>query len=184
MTFLVNSTLGLLISFSILLAGCVSTKTVDYDNSASDKIAQYLCFSTQIENSNSDSKDLVLSPIVDKRIDQAIKQTLSAKGFSHDCVKADFIVRFKTYSETKTRIVNFGVGHKPFRRRLFYGYTGYKHIDIDQYEQGNFVIDILDQASKELVWRGAYKKRLGSRAPSDKEINRIVSEILANFPPI
>ncbi len=168
---------------AIYLTGCVSPTTVDYDRASVAKFSQYKCFVIDSRETRSNYQDVVLSPIVDRRIESAITRTLSAKGMSQNCAQADFRVTFNTTTKTKTEINDLGVGPTPYRRRPYFGSYGYSHIDIDQYEQGTFIVDIIDNQSKELVWRGAYTKRLGWSAPSDTEVQEIVNEILASFPP-
>jgi len=168
---------------AIFLSGCVSPTTVDYDRSAASKFGDYKCFTIDSRETRSNYQDVVLSPIVDRRIEQAIGQTLSAKGMTQDCAQADFRVTFNTITKTKTEVNDLGIGATPFRRHPYFGYSGYSQIDIDQYEQGTFIVDIIDNQSKELVWRGAYTKRLGWSAPNDEEVQVIVEEILESFPP-
>ncbi len=170
---------GLLLS----LAGCVSHTTVDYDRSSAAKFGEYRCFAIDSRDQRSQNQDVVLSPIVDRRIERAIATNLRDKGFTQDCDSPDFRVTFNTVTKTKTEINDLGVGISPFRRYPYYGYGGYSQIDINQYEQGTFIVDIIDGASKELVWRGAYIKRLGWSAPTDTDVREIVGEILAKFPP-
>lgn len=165
------------------MSGCVSPTTVDYDRAASVKFGDYKCFAIDSRETRSNYQDVVLSPIVDRRIEQAIGKTLVAKGLSQDCAQPDFRITFNTVTETKTEVNDLGIGATPFRRHPYFGYGGYGRLDIDQYEQGTFIVDIIDAQSKELVWRGAYTKRLGWSAPTDEEVQKIVSEILADFPP-
>jgi len=168
----------------IALSGCVSPTTVDYDSAAAAQFPEYQCFVIDSRETRANYQDVVLSPIVDRRIEQAIGRTLRAKGMRDDCAQPDFRVTFNTVTKTKTEVTDLGVGPAPFRRHPYYGYySGYSMLDIDQYEQGTFIIDIIDQDSKQLVWRGAYTKRLGWSAPDDAEVQQIVSEILAEFPP-
>ncbi len=174
----------LLTLLAIALSGCVSPTTVDYDRAAVAKFPSYKCFTIDSRETRSNYQDVVLSPIVDRRIEQAIAQTLLAKGMRNDCAQPDFRITFNTVTKTKTEVNDLGVGPTPFRRHPYFGYSGYSQIDIDQYEQGTFIIDIIDNQSKELVWRGAHTKRLGWSAPSDEEVQIIVSEILAEFPPM
>jgi hypothetical protein len=84
-------------------------------------------------------------------------------------MQPDFRVTFNTVTETKTEVNDLGVGSTPFRRHPYFGCAGYRQIDIDQYEQGTFIID---NQSKQLVWRGAHTKRLGCSAPSDEEVQK------------
>lgn len=167
----------------LFLSGCVSPTIVDYDRAAITQFSGYQCFVIDSRETRANYQDVILSPIVDRRIEQAIGQTLRAKGLRHNCPQPDFRVTFNTVTKTKTEVNDLGVGPSPFRRHPYFGYAGYSTLDIDQYEQGTFIIDIIDQKSKQLVWRGAYTKRLGWSAPSDEEVQKIVSEIFAEFPP-
>ncbi|MDQ8194413.1 DUF4136 domain-containing protein [Coraliomargarita sp. SDUM461004] len=174
---------SLLLLATLLLAGCVSPTTVDYDRASAAKISNYQCFVIDSRETRSNYQDIVLSPIVDRRIEQAISRTLQAKGMQQDCPEPDFRITFNTITKTKTEVNDLGVGPTPFRRYPYYGYGRFSQLDINQYEEGTFIIDIIDQASKELVWRGTYTKRLGWSAPNDEEVQMIVEEILASFPP-
>jgi len=168
---------------SLVLSGCVSPKQVDYDRAAAAQLGGYRCFIIDSRESRSNYQEVILSPIVDRRIERAIEQTLTAKGLAQDCAEPDFRVTFNTVTKTKTELNDLGVGPSPFRRHPYYGYAGFSRVDLNQYEEGTFIIDIIDNTSKELVWRGAYTKRLGWSAPTDEEVQAIVRDILGTFPP-
>ncbi|NBB78297.1 MAG: DUF4136 domain-containing protein [Verrucomicrobia bacterium] len=174
---------ALISSASLILFGCVSPKQVDFDREATAQLGSYRCYVIDSRETRSNYQEVVLSPIVDRRIERAIEQILAAKGLSHDCAQPDFRVTFNTVTKTKTEINDLGVGPSPFRRHPYYGYGGYSRINLNQYEEGTFIIDIIDNTSKELVWRGAYTKRLGWSAPTDEEVEAIVGDILETFPP-
>lgn len=167
----------------MLFSGCISHKTIDYDRAAVAKFGDYLCFSVESRETRSDFQDLLLSPIVDRRIENAIKLTLLDKGFGDNCSEIDFRVSFGTFSKTKTRAINVGVSTSPFWRQSHLRFGSFSRVDLEQYEEGTFIIDIIDQLTNQLVWRGSYKKPLGWNAPSDEEIRTIVEEILGTFPP-
>lgn len=168
---------------SLMLLGCVSPKRVDYDRTAAAQLGGYRCFVIDSREARSSYQEIVLSPIVDRRIERAIEQTLTAKGLTQDCAQPDFRVTFNTVTKTKTELTDLGVGPTPFRRHPYYGYAGYSRVDINQYEEGTFIVDIIDNTSKQLVWRGAYTKRLGWSAPTDDAVRAIVRDILDTFPP-
>ena len=67
----------------------------------------------------------------------------------------DFRVTFNTITKDKDR--DQRLRPPPFRRKPFYGYSG-RYIDIDQYEEGTFIIDIIDSESSQLVWRGSLRE--------------------------
>lgn len=167
----------------LFLSGCVSPTTVDYDRAAASKFGSYKCFIVDSRETRSHYQGVVLSPIVDRRIERAISNELQAKGLTQNCGKHDFRVTFNTVTKTVTDVNDLSLGASPFRRYPYMGHRGYSHIDIDQYEQGTFLVDIIDEESKELVWRGAYTKRLGWSAPTEAEVKQIMGEILAQFPP-
>jgi hypothetical protein len=170
----------LLISI-MTFTGCVTTPTqVDYERAAVGKMASYESFAIDSRETRSNYQDVVLSPIVDRRIERAIRSSLEAKGFQPVAGAADFRVTFNTVTKTKTESTD--IGSPPFRRYPFYGFGG-RYLDIDTYEEGTFLVDIVDAESEELVWRGAYAKRLGWSAPDDAEVQEIVSYILESFPP-
>ncbi|MGJ8638890.1 MAG: DUF4136 domain-containing protein [Opitutaceae bacterium] len=165
------------------LSGCVTPTAIDYDRAAVTKMQSYKCFIIDSRETRSSYQDVVLSPIVDRRIERAISRELTSKGFKENCGKHDFRVTFNTRTQSKTEINDLGVGPSPFRRHPYMGYGGYSRLDIDNYEEGTFIVDIIDNQSKELVWRGTYVKRLGWSAPTEAEVSKIVGSILEGFPP-
>jgi hypothetical protein len=165
------------------LVGCVSPVRVDYDRGATPKFQSYKCFAVDSREQGTNYQGIALSPIVDRRIERALKAELLAKGFTQDCATPDFRVAFNTAQKTITELNDLGIGATPYRRPPYRGYGGYSNIHIDQYQEGTFIIDVIDMQSKELVWRGAYVERLGWHAPTDAEIRAIIIETLAQFPP-
>ena len=56
---------------------------------------------------------------------------------------------------------------------------------IDAYEEGTVLLDIVDAGKKQLFWRGRGSRKItnASLIPSDEDIRKGVSELLVNFPP-
>jgi len=119
------------------------------------------------------------------RLGDAIKANLTAKGYTLS-ENADFGIALFFTKDTKTSIQStggYGYGYG-------YGYRGYGGMGgstyVTQYEEGTLVIDFVDMAKQELVWRGVGTGAL-SDSPSVEErtenINNAVSQILAQFPP-
>ncbi|MFO8027546.1 MAG: DUF4136 domain-containing protein [Opitutales bacterium] len=165
---------------AIFLAGCVSPTRYDYEQAALQKMTSYTTFTIDSRETRSDYQDVVLSPIVDRRIERAIQGELTTKGFEQVSDNPDFRVTFNTVTKTRTEINDFGP--PLFRRHSYYGY-GNHQLDINEYEEGTFLIDLVDAESNQLVWRGSYVKRLGWSAPDETEVRTIVSSILSGFPP-
>lgn len=164
----------------LCLVGCVGPTSYDYDQAAREEMATYQTFLIDNRETRSNYQDVVLSPIVDRRIERAIERELVAGGFEKVSADPDFRVTFNTGTKTRTELHDFGP--PLFRRYADYGYSG-RYLDLDQYEEGTFLINMIDAKSQQLVWRGAYVKRLGWSAPNEAEVQKIVSSILADFPP-
>ncbi len=167
----------------LALVGCVSPVRVDYDRAAAAKFQSYKCFAVDSRELGSNYQGIALSPIVDRRIERELNAVLKMRGFSDECATPDFRVAFNTAQKTVTELNDLGIGAAPYRRSAYHGYGGFSNIQIDQYQEGTFILDIIDMQSQELVWRGAYVKRLGWHAPTDAEIRAIIIETLAQFPP-
>jgi hypothetical protein len=128
-------------------------------------------------------KDAGIDQLAANRLGDAIKKELGTKGYTLS-ETSDFGVALYFSTKTKTNVQSYGYG---------YGYGGYwggpgygGGVDVTQYEEGTLIIDIIDMAKKELVWRGIGSGAM-SQSPSVEErtanINNAVTQILAQFPP-
>ena len=152
---------------TFLLSGCVTPVIVDFDREAALKFEGYTCFVINPpEEMPENPEDVFSGPIVNRRFKRELDASLKARGYTDDCSAPDFRVRFNTSKKTVTDI-DF---NWPNNSNCFYYYglspnVGYFPSSyIDSYEQGTFLIDIIDEQSGELVWRGTYLKRLGRQA--------------------
>jgi hypothetical protein len=87
--------------------------------------------------------------------------------------------------------------HVTFKDKLVgsgsdFGYTGRYHRgafssgfnwSVRQYREGTIIIDVVDRAKDQLVWRGWMTSRNRDGNFDEAEINRAVNQILARFPP-
>lgn len=180
------SPLSFLILLLLSLAGCATPRTVDYDRAMLPNMQAYQSFQLENRDVRASYQNLQLTEITDRRISRSITNQLTTQGFTQTDTNPDCIVTYFTTSRTRTKVNNIGVaggygygyGYSPYN-----AWSGYSHIDIDQYEEGTLIIDIIDAKTKQMVWRGADSKRLQHRAPTEKEINQIVERILREFPP-
>lgn len=74
---------------------------------------------------------------------------------------------------------HYGYGHGAWQR-------GDALTQVDEYEQGTLVIDIIDTGRDALVWRGVGQARLRSQTTPEQSTERVpqpVSQIPRRFPP-
>ena len=172
-----SSILSMIVIAALFLAGC-STISVnqDYDPAYDFSKLKTYGFIPITEEAGIDQLNAT-------RLGDAIKANLTAKGYTLS-ENADFGIALFFTKDTKTSIQStggYGYG---------YGYRGYGGMGgstyVTQYDEGTLVIDFVDMAKQELVWRGVGTGAL-SDSPSVEErtenINNAVTQILAQFPP-
>ena len=172
-----SSILSMIVIAVLFLAGCSSiTVNQDYDPAYDFNKLKTYGFIPITEDAGIDQLNAT-------RLGDAIKTNLDAKGYTL-AENADFGIALFFTKDTKTSIQStggYGYG---------YGYRGYGGMGgstyVNQYEQGTLVIDFVDMAKQELVWRGVGTGIL-DETPSVEErtekINNAVTQILEQFPP-
>ncbi|MDJ0622645.1 MAG: DUF4136 domain-containing protein [Desulfocapsaceae bacterium] len=135
-----------------------------------------------------DDRDTRLNnPLLQKRFREAIDRELQTKGFVVAPIP-DFRVQY-TYSiatrlESDPVSTGFGFGKGSYRR---YGGIGIStRSDIRQYDVGTLVIDIYDEQSAKLLWRGRGSDTYDNHATPEEmtvRVNKLVAAVLAQFPP-
>ena len=168
------------------LTACGTTVNVDYDKQVDFQALRNFTLMPTPDTKTGDER--LDSPLVDKRIRDAIVATLSQRGYREVKANPDFAVAYqlgvrKEVDSTRTSMtVGVGTYSRHSAIGMSYGYPGY----VESYERGILAIDVLKGSDKKLVWRGSSGRRLyDGRTPekSTEEINAVVKEILDKFPP-
>jgi len=124
------------------------------------------------------------STLIDKRVRPAIDRVLAAKGYQMAApgTAADFlvgyhaVVRQKTSGQTISRWYGYRVG----------GARGGPQAYAHDYDEGTLLIDVIDPATMQLLWRGSGTRVVDPQASPEKReqrINEAVDQVLADFPP-
>ena len=117
-------------------------------------------------------------PIVDGRIRRAIAQALLDTGLEQTSPQsADLLVTYHTSFRQEVRLYTTGYG---------YGYWGGRGVTATQPyvdEKGTTIIDLVESARDQLVWRGTLTKAFGNSPPSDDAVHKAVRKVLVDFPP-
>jgi hypothetical protein len=164
---------------AIIYAGCSSiTVNQDYNTSFDFSKLKTYGFIPITEEAGIDQLNAT-------RLGDAIKENLNAKGYTLS-ENADFGIALFFTKESKTSVQStggYGYGYG-------YGYRGYGGMGggtyVTQYDEGTLVIDFVDMAKQELVWRGVGTGVLSDNPTVEErteKINNAVAQILAQFPP-
>jgi len=125
-----------------------------------------------------------------QRIEAAVTRNLEAKGYEKTSqTEADFRVGYLVTVEKKLSSsgvsTSFGFGR--YSGGSGVGITvGGPSTPVREYDEGTLFIDIKNPESSDLLWRGSSTNSLGQAETPEQSkqiIDRIVDEILANFPP-
>jgi len=177
-------TCAIVLCVVLLVTGCESIQThSDYDPAAD--FSGYRSFSWVADNPLMGST-AGGNPLTRERVQQAIVQTLTAKGYQFvaDRNNADFVVGFTVGARDKVRV---DTTTQPMGFRGPYGRWGmayYQEVDVREYSEGRLAIDVFDVELKRPVWHGYGTKSLtgGDEKEPEKLINSAVAAILADFP--
>ncbi|MEE8059001.1 MAG: DUF4136 domain-containing protein [Pseudomonadales bacterium] len=175
----------------VVMAGCAAIRvTTDYDASR-----DYAALKTYAWLEP--SKKLIVDPLVDNdlmnsRVRRSVESEMTVLGYvkARGDKGADFLISYHVSAEDKLSVSSFHshFGYYPCWHGCFGYGQGLGHgsdISVRQYKQGTFMLDVVDLASNELMWRGVASKQLNSGSPEERDdyVREIVAAILAKFPP-
>ena len=161
-----------------LISGCSSMKVItDWDDSVDFSTFETFKFRP------SDTSLAESQPLVDQRIAAALTQEMTTAGFTEVESGADIFV---TYYASSRHSVVFNTTHLGYGSRRWRWGGGISHSTTTArtFEEGTLVIDVWDNASDELLWRGVIEHSVSSNPDKNTErINRGISRAFEDFPP-
>jgi hypothetical protein len=123
-------------------------------------------------------------PFFDRRVETAIDSQLAAKGLTKSETNPDLYVRYHVGLGLQRSVdgwVGGADGGYGWR-----GGSGSVDLRLNELPTGTLVIDLIDAAKQQLVWRGVGTKELDLEARPEKRdaaIAKAVEKILKNYPP-
>jgi hypothetical protein len=170
-------TMILLLSTLLIAVSCSST-TARFDYERGVDFSKFKTFGFFPIPPDFKGSELVL-----KRIGNAIAKDLTAKGLTETQDNPDLLIAAHTDVKDKIQVSSYGYRYAPY---YYYGYWGTSSTTVHQYEEGTLIIDIVDNAEDEMIWRGVASRALPSNptpATIDKIIDEVVSKTMSNYPP-
>jgi hypothetical protein len=188
--------------FIALISACSSSPpkpTVDYNAEFDFSKARTFSF---YQNSGMVSGDnpLQLSDMQRNRADKALRLALVNKGLSYveDPNEADLLISWHLSTQNKTDVRTYqspsygyggyGGGYGGYNR-----YSGYNcwscsptrtEVSVKEYTEGTFIVDIIDPAARQSVWRGVTQSKLkGDQDEQQEGYNEAATVIFESFPP-
>jgi uncharacterized protein DUF4136 len=115
---------------------------------------------------------LAVNPMNERRVRAALDSQLVAHGYTPDTSgHADFLVAYHAATRRRLAVQEWGYG---------IGRLGPRRLDVDQYTEGTLVVDVVDAATRQLIWRGS---ATGTIAPkeADTKIKKAVAKLMGQF---
>ena len=127
------------------------------------------------------------NPLIAKRIEKAIISEMQAKAYKFVTQNPDAFITYHvgTQSKVRSQPVSTSIGFGTFGGGGYGGIGIQTSPDVEQYEEGRLVVDILDTNQK-LLWRGTSTTYLEDHLSSEETtelVNKVVQKLLAQYPP-
>ncbi len=188
---------NILVSLTLLaLVGCAGNPPViDYDPSVDFVKYRTFAFISEHPLIRGEGAETV-SPLFEGRVMQVTENVLVARGFERvaDRESADVAIAFTIGGRDKIQVNSYPEPYRPYYGGgyrggwggSYYGYGMSTTTSVQQYTEGTLAIDIYDVKDHKPIWHGKATKRITSKMQKNPQetITEIVTQILANFPPM
>jgi hypothetical protein len=130
----------------------------------------------RVNAQRSESDPVLVNSITYQRMRQAVQADLEQKGYSYTDQGQSMSIAIYASAKDKldVRTWDYGYGWRRWPR---------ERTEVYQYTQGTVIIDVVDPASKELLWRGQGRAEVSDDPTKySEELDKASNKILAKFP--
>jgi hypothetical protein len=124
----------------------------------------------------SNTDPMLVNSITYQALRDAVRQEFEARGYRYSPDRADLDVAYYASAQPRMDIRTFNYG---------YDWRGFPiaATEVYTYEEGTVIVDVIDPATRRLMWRGQARAAVSTN-PDDfiKELRKAVHEILEKFP--
>jgi hypothetical protein len=168
---------------------------VDFKQDYDFRNIKTLAFLPDAGDTSGDSSKVFISDMQRERVRTGLSQAVEKKGITviADPNKADALITWHLVAQEKTDVrtyntgPSYGAGYGYYNRRAAYSCwnCGGTDVRVSQYTQGTFIVDVVDPALKQSVWRSIIQSRLKGEMIQDQQaVNEAADRIMARFPPL
>ncbi len=169
----------------LVLSACASKPNIHTDYNPDYDFSQIKTYYLSIDH-NKDYRSQQGVSLVDQRIEKAIRENLNARGYTEVAKEqADTLVSYHVTTKDRVRVRNYNnnVGYSRYGYGYGYGYGHYGSVgygtqtEVQNYQEGILLIDMVDPTMKKVVWRGQGSKKI-DKSLSTQEFNVILNEYI------
>jgi Domain of unknown function (DUF4136) len=175
----------LILTFSVSACNAFKVKT-DYDQTADFSSFKTFAFGGPAEMNRGGIYD---NSLMQKRIESAVVRQLTAKGLRQVALDQpqDLLVHYWVNVQDKQRLesggTSVGVARGPYGG---YGWgAGYGGgVTTVEYKEGTLILDLIESAKKQLVWRATIVGTLQDSTKDNVELgNEAIAKAFESYPP-
>ena len=170
---------------AVLLGSCSSVRYVtDWDTHYDFSSAKDFAWYELPERPGPGAAPPAPNAIVASRIRGAVTGELGLKGLKPaEPAKADLLVTYHIALQQSMQVYSSGWGY-PYRGCWGWGggWGGGGYSSARMGTRGTLIVDVLDGEKRGLVWRGIAEGAFSKSNPSEADVAKIVSRLLADFP--
>lgn len=178
----------LIIAAAVLALSACSSMSTNWDFDPAASFTQYKTYAW-VEKKN-DETGYHLDGLMDQRVRDAIEAELNQKGFTKsEAGSADMLVNYLTKVDKKINVDTFNTnyGYNPYWGPGW-GWGGQMQTQttVREYEVGTLIVDLVDNKSGRLVWRGSVADTIRDKnTPQEREakVREAISSVMMNYPP-
>jgi hypothetical protein len=170
------SGLFLIVFFASSIISCSPIYSVSFDSDENTDLIQLSTYDWMPI-----PKEANINNLDEARIKKAVNAELKAKGLKLNSNNPDFLIAADLITKEKLRITRWGYPYY-YSYRPYYGSWS---VDSYQYQEGTFILDFVEPASKNLIWQGSARVAIDyadTPEKRDRLINVAMQKILQNFP--
>jgi hypothetical protein len=174
------------LTFTGLLLSCGPSLKVTTDHDSSVNLHQYHTFSLyKLEGKND-----AISELNANRINAAVKSEMVKKGFTENTTSPELLVntiailKDRQSVSSNTDFYGYGGAYRPYAwGGGMGGVSASTTYNVENYKDGSLIIDIVEAASKKLIWQGTGNSEIDKPLKDpDTQIPAAVTKIMASFP--
>jgi hypothetical protein len=170
---------GVAVVAGVLIMACSQALQVSYDYDSSVNLKQFKTFKVEAEH-NMESDPLLGSELNRRRLGDAVKEVMEAKGYKYDQQSPELIVRFMTDVKDRQQVRSNNM-YSPY----MWWYGGGNNISTYNYQESRFILNIYQKNSDKMIWQGWASGKV--KAPTKKEdretmVKNTMTDILRTFP--
>jgi len=179
--------LSIALATALIQVGCETVRT-DFDRGVDFSSYETFDWLAPPRRASSAAQSNLQDPfssnsLLDKRVRAAVEQVLGARGF-RKAVEANSDMRLNYHVIFRDKLVASGTDLGYYNRYRHGGFGTSFGFSVRQYQEGTIIVDVVDRATDQLVWRGWAVGRNNDGNYDEAEISYAIEKILERFPPL